>query len=189
MTDQPALTPSATVGPYLSIGLNWPDGSDAVEPGVSGTLTIGGTLYDGAGQPVPDGLIETWQADPDGRFDHPDDPRGARRRPGWRGFGRCPTGPTGQYLIRTIKPAMLPAEHGQLQAPHLDVSVFARGMLNRVITRIYFPDEIEANAIDPVLVSIRASERSRLVAIAAGPGQLRFDVYLQGDRQTPFFRI
>ncbi|MBO0873815.1 MAG: protocatechuate 3,4-dioxygenase subunit alpha, partial [Pseudonocardia sp.] len=87
-------TPSQTVGPFLSIGLPWPDGPDVVSPGTAGEVTISGRVLDGAGEPVPDALVETWQADPDGRFDHPDDPRGPVH--GWRGFGRCPTDDDGR---------------------------------------------------------------------------------------------
>ena len=126
----------------------WPEGTP-------GAITISGRLFDGAGDPVPDGLIETWQADPAGRFDHPDDPRGAPAGgTGFRAFGRCPTGPDGSYRIITLRPGALPSPDGGTEAPHLDVSVFARGLLDRVVTRIYFADEAAANAADPVLASV-----------------------------------
>jgi protocatechuate 3,4-dioxygenase alpha subunit len=176
-----ASTPSQTVGPYLAIGLPWPDGPDVVPPGTPGEVVISGTVYDGAGEPVPDALVETWQADPDGRFDHPDDPRG--RASGWRGFGRCPTDDAGNFHIRTVLPGALPG-----QAPHIDVSVFARGMLNRVVTRIYFPDHAEAHADDPVLASVPEPRRATLVASAADGGY-RFDVRLQGPGETVFFDV
>ena len=134
------LTPSQTVGPFLAIGLPWPDGPFVVPEGTAGAITITGRVFDGAGDPVTDALVETWQADPDGRFAHPDDPRGAAG-PGFRGFGRCPTGPDGSYRIVTLKPGPLPSPGGGTEAPHLDVSVFARGLLDRVVTRVYFPDE------------------------------------------------
>ncbi|MGI5118389.1 protocatechuate 3,4-dioxygenase subunit alpha [Marinactinospora thermotolerans] len=181
-------TPSQTVGPYLHIGLPWPDGPFAVEEGTPGGIWIRGTLYDGAGQPVTDGLIETWQADPDGRFDHPDDPRGAVRRPGFRGFGRCPTDAHGAYGIFTLKPGPLPGPRGP-QAPHIDVSVFARGMLHRVVTRIYFPEEQAANAADPVLCAVSdPAVRATLIADATDDGY-RFDIRLQGENETAFFDI
>lgn len=188
------LTPSATVGPYLAIGLTWDDGADAVAAATAsapntGTITLTGRVFDGAGAIVPDGLVETWQADPDGRFDHPDDPRGSRRYPGFRGFARSATDAEGRYRIRTLKPGSLPAEDGQREAPLLDVSVFARGMLNRVITRIYFPDEDEANAADPVLRSLDEPLRQRLIATATGPAELAFDIRLQGEDETPFFQL
>src|SRR6478672_4797219 len=122
-------TPSQTVGPFLSIALPWPDGPQVVDPGAPGAIRIGGFLLDGAGDPVADGLIETWQADPDGRFDHPDDPRG--RVAGFRGFGRVATGPDGGWEIVTLKPGRVPGPGDTLQAPHIAVSVFARGLLHR----------------------------------------------------------
>jgi protocatechuate 3,4-dioxygenase, alpha subunit len=181
-------TPSQTVGPYLSIGLPWPDGPFVVEPGTPGAIRIGGHVIDGAGDPVPDGLIETWQADPDGRFDHPDDPRG-RGAGGFRGFGRAATDDDGHWEIVTLKPGRVPGPGDTLQAPHLAVSVFARGLLNRVVTRIYFGDEPEANAADPVLSGIAdRAARETLIAAPAGDGY-RFDVHLQGPDETLFFAI
>jgi protocatechuate 3,4-dioxygenase alpha subunit len=182
-------TPSQTVGPYLSIGLPWPDGPFVVPAGTPGAIRIRGLVLDGAGAPVPDGLIETWQADPDGRFDHPDDPRGRTRLPGFRGFGRCPTDAEGAWEILTLKPGAVPGPDGTTQAPHLAVSVFARGLLNRVVTRIYFPDEEPANAADPVLAGIGdAAARATLIARATADGY-RFDVHLQGPDETAFFAI
>jgi len=181
-------TPAQTVGPYLHIGLPWPDGPLAAAEGAPGAVWIRGTVYDGAGQPVTDALVETWQADPDGRFDHPDDPRGARAYPGFRAFGRCPTGADGGYGIHTLKPGTVPGPHGD-QAPHIDVSLFARGMLHRVVTRLYFPEEEAANAADPVLNSIDdPGARATLVAEAASDGY-RFDIRIQGDGETVFFDI
>lgn len=188
MTDH-GLTPSQTVGPFLSIALAWPDGGDVVEPGTPGAITIIGVLRDGAGDPVPDGMIEIWQADADGRFDHPDDPRGATGSAGFRGFGRALTDAQGSYAFRTIKPGPLPAEEGGTEAPHLDLSVFARGMLDRVVTRIYFPDEAAANAGDPVLRSLAPEQAAALTAAAESRDVLRFDITLQGDGETPFFRV
>src|SRR3954470_2309467 len=171
------LTPSQTVGPFLHIALPWPDGPDVVPPGTPGTIRIVGRVVDGAGEPVPDGLIETWQADPQGRFVHADDPRGSAEPevPGFRGFGRCETDGDGCYEIRTLKPGPLPTPDGRLEAPPLDVSVFARGLLDRVVTRLYFPDETVANEADPVLAAVPAERRTTLVATAVEPGVLRFD--------------
>jgi protocatechuate 3,4-dioxygenase alpha subunit len=180
------LTPSQTVGPFLSIGLTWTDGHLVVPEGTPGAIRISGVVRDGAGAPVPDGVIETWQADPDGRFDHPDDPRGAVG--GFRGFGRCPTDQTGSWAILTRKPGPVPGPGGT-QAPHVDLSMFARGLLDRVVTRLYFPDEAEANAADPVLAGIAdPADRATLVAEATGDGY-RFDIRLQGDRETVFFAV
>ncbi len=150
------ITPSQTIGPFLAIGLPWPDGPFVVPPGTPGAIAITGQVLDGAGAPVPDALVETWQADPDSRFDHPDDPRGtaAPAVPGFRGFGRSATDSDGRYQIVTLRPGPLPSPGGGTEAPHLDVSVFARGLLDRVVTRIYFPDEADANATDPVLTEV-----------------------------------
>ena len=181
-------TPSQTVGPFLAIVLPWPDGPDVIPAGTPGAITINGRLVDGAGEPVPDGLIETWQANPGGHFAHPEAPRGPTA-PAFRGFGRCPTDAEGCYRIRTLKPGPLPAEDGATEAPHVDVSVFARGLLNRLVTRIYFPDEEAANAADPTLTTLDPAQRSRLVAAPQPDGTLRFDIFLQGNAETPFFAL
>jgi protocatechuate 3,4-dioxygenase alpha subunit len=181
-------TPSQTVGPFFAVALPWPDGPDVVPDGTPGAVRIGGRVLDGAGDPVPDALVETWQADPDGRFAHPDDPRGPATS-GFRGFGRCATDAEGRWAVRTLKPGPLPAPGGGAEAPHLNLSVFARGLLNRLVTRIYFPDEAGANAADPLLASITdPAARARLVAVAGDDG-LRFDIRLQGDQETPFLAI
>ena len=178
------LTPSQTVGPFLSLGLDWPNGELVVPEGSPGAIVITGVVRDGEGAVVPDGVIETWQADADGRFDHPDDPRGASGS-GFEGFGRSLTDDTGSYRIVTVKPGAT----GDGQAPHIDVSVLARGLLDRVVTRIYFPDEAAANATDPVLAAVPADRRPTLVAVPEGPGALRFDIRLQGEGETVFLAI
>ena len=186
----PELTPSQTVGPFLEIGLPWPDGPFVVPEDAPGAITITGLVLDGSGAPVTDALVETWQADTGGRFAHPDDPRGAAST-GFRGFGRCPTGPDGSYRIVTLKPGALPSPDGGTEAPHLDVSVFARGLLDRVVTRVYFPDEAQANAADPVLASI--ADPAHVATLIArpdpDPARLRFDIHLQGDQETVFFDV
>lgn len=180
------LTPTQTVGPYLSLGLPWPDGPDVVPDGTPGAVLVGGTVVDGTGALVPDALVETWQADPDGRFDHPDDPRGAAKPTveGFRGFGRCPTDDEGRWRIRTVLPGALPDE-----APHIDVSVFARGLLDRVVTRIYFPEHTDAHATDPLLAAVPEARRHTLVAVAEGPGRYRFDIRLRGEGETVFLAL
>jgi protocatechuate 3,4-dioxygenase alpha subunit len=176
-------TPSQTIGPFFAVGLPWPDGPDVVADGTPSALWIGGQVTDGAGEPVPDALVETWQADPAGRF------VGGSGASGFRGFGRCATDAEGRWAVRTLKPGPLPAPDGGLEAPHLNVSVFARGLLNRLVTRIYFPDEPDANAADPLLASIPDPRvRVRLVATPDGD-RLRFDIRLQGDRETPFLAL
>jgi protocatechuate 3,4-dioxygenase alpha subunit len=181
-------TPSATVGPFLSIGLTWQDGPYVVDPGTPGAIWLRGTVYDGNGDVVPDAMVETWQADPEGRFDHPDDPRGASTFAGFRGFGRSQTVDGGEYRICTLKPGRVPDGEGGLQAPHVDVSLFARGLLDRVVTRIYFADEGAANAEDPVLNSLSAAQRETLLAQPTDDGY-RLDIYLQGERETVFFAV
>jgi len=192
----PDVTPSQTVGPFLALGLPWSDGPFVVPEGTAGAITITGRVYDAAGEPVPDALVETWQADERSRFDHPDDPRGAARSavPGFRGFGRCATDAAGEYRIVTIRPGPLPSPDGGTEAPHLDVSVFARGLLDRLVTRIYFPDDAEANAADPVLAAIaEPARRETLIASPAerggSPGEFRFDIRLRGEGETAFFDV
>jgi protocatechuate 3,4-dioxygenase alpha subunit len=180
-------TPSQTVGPYLRIALTWPDGPYVVPEGTPGAIWIRGRVVDGNGEPVPDGMIETWQAGPDGRFNHPDDPRG--RASDFRGFGRSETDPDGWYAILTLKPGPVPGPDGTTQAPHIDLSVFARGLLKRVVTRVYFPDEEAANAVDPILASVvDSTARATLIAERIADGY-RFDVWLQGGRETVFFDV
>ena len=179
-------TPSQTVGPFFSLGLPWEDGPFVVAPGTEGAIRIRGRVFDGAGEPVPDALVETWQADPEGRFDHPDDPRG--RAAGFRGFARCPTDVDGGWEIVTRKPGPAPGADGALQAPHLAVSLFARGLLDRVVTRIYFGDEEQANAADQVLAAVEPERRATLVA-APADGGYAIDFHLQGARETAFLRI
>jgi protocatechuate 3,4-dioxygenase, alpha subunit len=171
-------TPSQTVGPYLSLGLPWPDGPTVVPDGTPDAILITGRVFDGAGDPVPDALIETWQADPDGRFDHPDDPNGPLTKE-FRGFGRCPTEADGTYWILTLMPGALPG-----QAPHIDVSVFARGLLDRVVTRIYFSEDLS----DPILSSVDPSRRGTLIAKPSENGYT-FDIHLQGEGETVFFEV
>jgi protocatechuate 3,4-dioxygenase alpha subunit len=182
-------TPSATVGPYLAIGLTWPDGVWAAAEGTEGGFWIRGRVFDGAGELVPDAMIETWQADPDGGFPSPEDPRGASSYPGFRGFARSHTNePPGEFAVHTLKPGRVPDGEGGLQAPHVDVSVFARGMLDRVVTRIYFADEAEANAEDVVLRGLTDEQRRTLIATSSADGYT-FDIHLQGEHETVFFAV
>ena len=180
-------TPAQTIGPFLSLGLDWPDGPFVVDPATPGAVRIGGRLLDGQGEPVGDGLVETWQADPDGRFPAPNDPPVT---PGaFRHFGRCLTDADGAWEIVTLKPAPLPAGRGAVEAPHLDVSVFARGLLHRLVTRIYFADEETANAADPVLCSLADDAARATLTARAVDGGYRFDIHLQGSQETVFFAL
>ncbi|HET8615296.1 MAG TPA: protocatechuate 3,4-dioxygenase subunit alpha [Actinomycetales bacterium] len=193
------LSASQTVGPFLSIALDWADGEQVVPVGTPGAVRVGGVLLDGQGEPVPDGVVETWQADPDGRFDHPDDPRGASASsvPGFRGFGRSSTNESGHWQVLTLKPGAVPAADGSTEAPHLDVTVMARGMLDRVVTRLYFPDDDHCD--DVVLAAVPRHRRATLVAVRredvppdAPPGpdvDVRLDIRLQGQDETVFFDL
>jgi protocatechuate 3,4-dioxygenase alpha subunit len=182
-------TPSATVGPYLAIGLTWPDGIWAANEGIDGGIWIRGRVFDGAGDLIPDAMVETWQADPEGGFPSPEDPRGAATYPGFRGYARAQTvDPPGEFGIFTLKPGRVPDGEGGLQAPHIDVSLFARGILDRVVTRIYFADEEDANAEDVVLRGLSEDQRRTVIAEKADDGY-RLDFFLQGDRETVFFAV
>jgi len=151
------------VGPFFSFALPFPDDYRAADAGTPGVRRVEGQLLDGAGAPVPDGLLEAWQGDQ---------------------FGRCRTDPEGVFRFLVRKPE--PGPHGQ--APHLEVVVFARGLLRHLVTRMYFPDEAAANAADPVLQLVDAARRPTLVARYEA-GVLRWDVRLQGDGETVFFAV
>ena len=170
------LTPSATAGPYFTIGLTRDDliAAELVAPDHAGAIRIRGGVVDGEGEVVPDGLVELWQADDAGHLGL---------------FGRCGTDDGGGFEFLTVKPGLVAGAEGQSQAPHIDVGVFARGLLKRLVTRIYFPDEDAANAADPVLSSLEPDARATLVAHPEGDGVLRFDIRLQGDGQTTFFAV
>jgi protocatechuate 3,4-dioxygenase alpha subunit len=146
-------------------------------------------VLDGDGVPVTDALIELWQANAAGRYDHPEDGRDeVPLEGGFRGFGRCSTDGDGRFAFVTVKPGAVPGADGAMQAPHINVSVLARGVLKRIATRIYFPDEADANAADPVLSSVDRDRRDSLVAMREG-NVLRFDIRLQGERETVFFDV
>jgi len=184
------LTPSQTSGPYLEIGLlGGPITNRLVDASDPRAIRIWGNLLDGVGDPVPDGLVEVWQANAAGRYAHPtDDREDVPLEDGFTGFGRSGTVDGGRFELVTVKPGRVPWVDGRLQAPHLLVGVFARGLLKRVATRMYFPDEEAANAEDPVLLGLGPEERATLVA-RAQDGGLRFDIVLQGNGQTTFFAV
>ncbi len=195
-TKPAGVTPSQTVGPYYSYGLTprgkfpWRDQFDTpvATPDVEGTrLSIVGHVSDGDGKPVPDAMIEIWQADAAGRYAHPRDTR-ARANSSFKGFGRCGTNKAGEFSFETIKPGVVPGAGGKPQAPHIVVCVFARGMLRQLYTRIYFPDETAANAADAVLALVPADRRNTLIAKPEGQAY-RFDIRIQGGDETVFFDI
>ena len=183
------LTPSQTVGPYFAMRLPWPEGPFVVPEGTPGAITIIGRLYDGAGNVIPDGLIETWQADPEGRLADLHGYGGASQLPGFRGFARYGAEDgDGRFEILTVKPGRVPWPDGREQAPHIAVSVFARGMLHHCVTRIYFADEPDANASDPLLQRVAAERRATLLARPTDGGYA-FDIHLQGANETVFFAV
>ena len=193
------ITPSQTVGPFFKYGLTpsrqyaWNDAFTAnlVTPDASGErIRVEGTVYDGDGAPVPDCMLEVWQADAQGRFSDPQDQR-ALPNTAFRGFGRCGTDGEGRYSFDTIKPGQVPDPDGKPQAPHLLVAVFARGMLRHLYTRIYFDGEA-ANGSDPVLALVPADRRATLIAKRQGGNAgavYKFDLRLQGGEETVFFDV
>jgi protocatechuate 3,4-dioxygenase, alpha subunit len=194
MSERPeGITPSQTVGPFFAYALTPLGryrlgdlaGSDLVtDDAVGERIRIAGRLLDGDGAPVADGMIEIWQADGQGRFAHPLDARGPRNS-AFKGFGRTPTDEEGRWSFATVKPGRVPGPDGVLQAPHVSVAVFARGMLRHVLTRIYFEDE-PANGEDPILARVPPERRATLIARKDG-GAYAFDIRLQGDGETVFF--
>jgi protocatechuate 3,4-dioxygenase alpha subunit len=191
-------TPSQTVGPYFAYGLTPEQYGYPLRPLAGAVLVddetpgerirIAGRVLDGDGLPVPDALIEIWQADAEGRYAHPRDRRGSNLR--FTGFGRCGTGtdPESRFVFDTIKPGAI----GDGQAPHVNVIVFMRGLLSHVYTRIYFADEAAANARDPVLAGVEEARRQTLIAARETRpwGRLyRFDIHLQGPDETVFFDV
>jgi protocatechuate 3,4-dioxygenase, alpha subunit len=181
-------TPSQTVGPFFGFALFERVGNELVAPDAPGAITIVGEVIDGNGDVVPDAVVEVWQANEAGRYADPADPRhDLPLSDGFTGFGRSDTG-SGGFSFVTVKPGRVPGADGALQAPHVDVAVFARGLLDRLVTRLYFPDEAEANAADPLLSMLEPSDAATLVAVPDGDG-LRFDITLQGERQTVFLAV
>lgn len=181
-------TPWQTVGPFFHYALPYAEGPSVVGASRAGAFTLHGQVYDGEGTPLPDALVEIWQADESGAFVSEPGIFEAPADDGFRGFGRSGTDPEGHYAFTTVKPAGVPTEDGARQAPHIAMSVFARGMLRRVVTRVYFDDEPAANAADPLLASVEESRSGTLVAVSE-PGGYRFDVRLQGDDETVFLDV
>jgi protocatechuate 3,4-dioxygenase alpha subunit len=181
----PEPTPSQTIGPFFHDALLERDLTELISPDHPGAIRISGVVYDGAGDPVPDAMVEISQAEPVSFEENPNTLDG-----GFSDWGRSGTADGGRFSFVTLKPAPVPATDGTPQAPHVNVVVFARGLLRQVVTRLYFPDEGESNAGDPVLSSIKvAGLRETLVARAEGDGAYRFDVRLQGEGQTAFFEF
>ncbi|HEY8813435.1 MAG TPA: protocatechuate 3,4-dioxygenase subunit alpha [Candidatus Dormibacteraeota bacterium] len=166
MGPRPLPTPSQTVGPFFGFALPFPGDAEAAVL-ETGALRIEGQVLDGEGEPVAEAILEAWQGDQ---------------------FARCRTDPEGAFHFLVSKPARAAQAAGRRPAPHLELTVFARGLLRQLATRIYFPDEAQANAADPVLALIEPARRGTLVARAEG-GVLHFDVRLQGAGETVFFAL
>lgn len=184
-------TTSQTVGPYFSIGLTRLKKDTLSGPGVSGErVTISGRVLDGDGAGVPDAMLEIWQANSYGKYAHPEDKQNKTLEAGFQGYGRIPTDVNGAFRFQTIKPGSVAGPDDEPQAPHIAVSVFARGLLRRLVTRVYFPDET-ANAVDFVLNLVEPARRGTLVAHKLGgqEGNLEWNVILRGDGETVFFDI
>ena len=180
-----------TVGPFFSIGFSWLYRDNLAGPGVSGErVEISGRILDGDSKPVPDGIVEIWQANSQGKYAHLDDPQEKSNEPAFTGYGRVPTDDAGRFRFMTIKPGRVPGPDGKPQAPHLAVSVFTRGLLRRLITRIYFPDE-PGNSEDFALGLVEAGRRGTLIArkIDGRSEALEWNVILQGPGETVFFDV
>ena len=183
------LTPFQTLGPFFDFGLVIKDGDVVCQPGAAGKhIAIEGTVRDGAGDVLPDALIEVWQANASGKYRHPADSQDRPIDPACDGFGRVATDVHGTFRFRTIVPGRVPGPDGTLQAPHLAVGILARGLLTRLVTRLYFEDE-PANGEDPILALVPAGRRSTLIARVIEPGRYRFDIVLQGPGETVFFDV
>ncbi|MGC2976581.1 protocatechuate 3,4-dioxygenase subunit alpha [Brevibacterium sp. FAM 25378] len=177
-------TPGQTVGPFYGYAMPYEHDNELVPPGSARAVQLTGTVYDGAGERVPDAILEIWQPDENGEV-----PRktGSLLRNGFTftGFGRAAVDPEGEFSFSTVNPG--PTEAGK--APFISLVIFARGLLNRLFTRIYLPEDTEALAADPLLSSLDEDERARLVATRGADGSLHFDIRLQGEEETPFLRF
>lgn len=190
-----APTPSHTVGPFYGYALPFPDGGELAPAGHPGAITLHGHVYDGEGAPVPDALVELWQAGPDGslagaggsmRRDPVTGGYLGRNGVDFTGFGRIATDADGHWAARTLPPGGPAAP----AAPYISVCVHARGLLHHLFTRVYFPENAEANAADPLLAALDPARRETLVATAGSrPGTYRFDIRLQGEGETVFLEF
>jgi protocatechuate 3,4-dioxygenase alpha subunit len=183
-------TPSQTVGPFFHYALPFEGGDTLTNEATLGErITIEGRLIDGNGEPVPDGLIEIWQANSQGRYHHPEDTQDRQLDPNFNGFGRAPTDQGGWWRFHTIKPGQVPGPGGALQAPHINISVMGRGILKRLAMRFYFGGDA-ANEADPILALVPAERRATLIAARIEGGPVwRLDIVLQGEAETVFFDL
>ncbi|MGE0716125.1 MAG: protocatechuate 3,4-dioxygenase subunit alpha [Alphaproteobacteria bacterium] len=183
------VTPSQTVGPFVHLGFDPMTVADIAGDAPGGRIVVSGRVLDGAGAPIPDAVLELWQADGDGRYRHPEDRAADVDAPGFLGFGRVPTDADGRFRFTTLMPGAVQGPGNTLQAPHIVVCLFMRGLLRHLFTRIYFEGEA-ANATDPILGLVEdAARRDTLVARRQADGGYRWDVVMQGERETVFFDI
>lgn len=175
------ITPSQTIGPFFADGLRWKDGAVLFHGAAPGRhIRLGGVVFDGTGRPVPDSLLEFWQADSTGRF-------GGPRESTCSGFGRVMTDQDGRYAIRTVVPGQVAGANGVLQSPHILVVLFARGLLKQIVTRVYFEGE-SANSADPVLAACGKRAETLIARRSADDASVfQWDIVLQGGKETVFF--
>ena len=185
----PGLTPFQTLGPFFDFGLVIAGGDVVADAAAAGRhITLEGIVRDGAGSPLPDALIEVWQADASGKYRNPADAGSASSDVAFDGFGRVATDADGRFSFRTVMPGRAAGPDGRRQAPHVAVGVLARGILTRLVTRIYFEDE-PSNPEDTVLSLVPAARRHTLIARRMDGDRYRFDVVLQGADETVFFDV
>jgi protocatechuate 3,4-dioxygenase, alpha subunit len=185
----PPLVPSQTVVPFFHDCMFHDAWEVIARSNIEGEhIGIEGRVYDGDGAPVSDAMVEVWQADAHGRYHHPADTRELPLDPSFIGFGRAGTDSSGAYRFETIKPGPVPWDSKTWQAPHINVQIFARGLLDHLTTRLYFEDE-PANDTDPLLRTIPQHRRATLLATRVGdqPLTYQFDIVLQGENETTFF--
>jgi protocatechuate 3,4-dioxygenase alpha subunit len=182
-------TPFQTVGPFFDFGLDYIGSERLIEPQTQGRrIMIGGVVLDGVGAPISDALVEIWQANAAGRYHHPDDDRDAPLDPAFDGFGRSATDALGRFRFETVMPGRVPGPGGAEQSPHVVVSLLGRGLLTRLVTRIYFEDDPTLSN-DPVLRLVPESRRRTLIARRDDESSYRFDIVVQGAGETVFFDV
>lgn len=182
---------SQTVGPFFHLGLTLLNLSNLAGPHVSGErITLEGIVLDGARNPIPDALVEIWQANAYGKYAHEADSQNKPIEPGFHGYGRVATSPDGSFRFHTIRPGQVPGPDCTLQAPHIEVCVFMRGLLKQLVTRVYF-EEDPANANDFVLNLVEPTRRATLMArkVEEGGSVYRWNILLQGPDETVFFEV
>lgn len=181
MSEKLTATPGQTIGPFYGYALPFEKGGELLAPGLPGAIRLQGTVRDGAGDPIPDALLEIWQADAEGNIPQK---TGSLVRDDYTftGWGRVPVDNTGNYTFTTVNPG--PTEEGS--APFISVVIFARGLLNKLHTRMYLPEDQDALAADPLLSSLPEDRRRTLIATREADGGLRWDIKLQGEDETVF---